>query len=414
LQQRLQANGTTELPRPTATTPDGFLDTSNGETVSVSGNLLPLAEAFDAARVPLPVATTTGQIALSELLQPTQPALTSTLAVSALATDIARDVASGGLPAGLPGEWTLAPAGSLTGPSLPTAENETAAIIVRTADGQTVGLRPQILPADQPVSAAMRVTLAQTDMPLRLVADARSLSIAALRSTSALTPGYALEAGALATELGAPRPATGMPATLTMLAIMQREVPFGASTPERVLPPSPAAVEMAGSSQIHSLSANSLPPSPMPLGASAVPALTVATSVGQPGWTVELGQRVTWMARAELREAQLQLHPRSLGPVEVRIVYGHEQQLNVSFSAPNAIAREALDAALPRLREMFEQQGLNLMEADISHESFAEQRRQKTGVPELLGKSLSDSSGETTPASVGIAVVGEGMIDAYV
>ncbi len=103
--------------------------------------------------------------------------------------------------------------------------------------------------------------------------------------------------------------------------------------------------------------------------------LTVSTPVGQPAWASELGQRVTWLANSELREAQLQLHPRSLGAVEVRIAYGHEQQIHVSFSAANPIARDALEASLPRLREMFEQQGLNLADANISQQSPREQQR---------------------------------------
>jgi len=88
-------------------------------------------------------------------------------------------------------------------------------------------------------------------------------------------------------------------------------------------------------------------------GSGFMPTMSVATPVGQAGWATEMGQRVAWLAQGELREAQLQLHPRSLGPVEVRIAYGHEQQLNVSFSAANPLAREALDAALPRLREVY-------------------------------------------------------------
>ena len=120
------------------------------------------------------------------------------------------------------------------------------------------------------------------------------------------------------------------------------------------------------------------------LGAGVAPTLTVSTPVGQPAWANELGQRVTWLANNELREAQLQLHPRSLGPIEVRIVYGHEQQLNVSFNAANPLARDALDAALPRLREMFEQQGLHLGDAGVSHQSFGEQQARN----ELEGQSV--------------------------
>lgn len=153
------------------------------------------------------------------------------------------------------------------------------------------------------------------------------------------------------------------------------------------------------------------------LGAGFMPTLPVATPVGQAGWANELGQRVAWLAQGELREAQLQLHPRSLGPVEVRIAYGHEQQLNVSFSAANPLAREALDAALPRLREMFEQQGLTLADANISQHSFADQRHQQGEEGDAAphaGAWSAQADSLTEQATVSNALLmGRGMLDAY-
>ncbi|NOX76739.1 MAG: hypothetical protein GXP17_09060 [Gammaproteobacteria bacterium] len=151
---------------------------------------------------------------------------------------------------------------------------------------------------------------------------------------------------------------------------------------------------------------------------AGVPVLNVATFAGQPGWSNELGQRVSWMVGNQLREAQLQLHPRSLGPVEVRIAFGAEQQLSVNFSATNAVAREALEAALPRLREMFDQQGLNLGQADVSRESFAEQRRRREQDDSLAaasgGRAESLVDGSLAPHSADLVVnIAEGLLDAY-
>jgi flagellar hook-length control protein FliK len=154
--------------------------------------------------------------------------------------------------------------------------------------------------------------------------------------------------------------------------------------------------------------------------AGGVPMLNVATTVGQPGWANEIGQRVTWLANSELREAQLQLHPRQLGPIEVRIVLGQEQQMNVSFTATNPATREALDAAMPRLREMLEQQGLNLANSDVSHESFAEQRRRnqadteaESGAESSMAQAGDDADAMESALLSPRMMVGEGMIDAY-
>lgn len=151
-------------------------------------------------------------------------------------------------------------------------------------------------------------------------------------------------------------------------------------------------------------------------GSGLMPTLPVSTTVGQPGWANELGQRVSWLAQGEMREAQLQLNPRSLGPVDVRIAYGHDQQLNVSFSAHSPVAREALDAALPRLREMFDQQGLNLASANISQQSFSGQHGQKGGEASSSNPGQWFAEADDLPSHVMLPnsrLMGDGMIDAY-
>ena len=154
------------------------------------------------------------------------------------------------------------------------------------------------------------------------------------------------------------------------------------------------------------------------VAAQALPVLNVATPVGQQGWSNEMSQRVSWMAGSEVREAQLQLHPRHLGPLEVRISFGQEHQLNVNFTVSNAMAREAVDAALPRLREMLEQQGMNLADANVSQESFAERQRQGKSALSGQGRQDNDSEfaalddlGETLLPP--LHSLGEGLLDAY-
>ena len=187
--------------------------------------------------------------------------------------------------------------------------------------------------------------------------------------------------------------------------------PAGSTTPVSLVAASVQADDVS------SLSAGMLR-LPGVAGNGVLPTLTVATPMGQPAWASELGQRVSWLANSELREAQLQLNPRSLGAVDVRIVYGPEQQLNVSFSAANPAVRDALDASLPRLREMFEQQGLQLADANISHEAPAEREQRNnmnkgplTSLDErIVDEVLMDAAGLD---SLSPGWLGEGMLDAY-
>ena len=91
----------------------------------------------------------------------------------------------------------------------------------------------------------------------------------------------------------------------------------------------------------------------------------VPQPVGAKGWDVAVADRVVWMIQGEQQFAKLKLNPPNLGPLEVRISLVQDQA-SVSFVAQHAAVREALEAALPRLREMLDQQSLQLVRADVS------------------------------------------------
>lgn len=153
-------------------------------------------------------------------------------------------------------------------------------------------------------------------------------------------------------------------------------------------------------------------------GLGSLSGLPVNTPMGQPGWSAELSQRMVWLANREIREAQIQLNPRHLGPIDVRIIYSDTQQLSVSFTAQNPAAREALDAALPRLREMFEQQGLSLADASVSQESFAGQQQEAENENGLRHDAMADThgvvsgDGELQQRSPPIPI-GQGLVDIF-
>lgn len=99
------------------------------------------------------------------------------------------------------------------------------------------------------------------------------------------------------------------------------------------------------------------------------------TPMGSPKWGEGFSQRVQWMVNQSMNGAQIRLNPQSMGPIEVRIQMQNEQA-TVSFTAQHGATREAIDAALPRLREMLSEQNVNVVEIDVSEHSFAEQREQ--------------------------------------
>lgn len=110
-----------------------------------------------------------------------------------------------------------------------------------------------------------------------------------------------------------------------------------------------------------------VPPAPPP----------VATPMGQPGWHQELGDRIVWMTGKSLDSASIHLNPPHLGPLEVRISMSHDQQASIQFVSEHAVVREAIEAAVPRLREMMGNQQVILVDVNVSNQSAQQQSAQR-------------------------------------
>ncbi|MBB5205898.1 flagellar hook-length control protein FliK [Inhella inkyongensis] len=90
----------------------------------------------------------------------------------------------------------------------------------------------------------------------------------------------------------------------------------------------------------------------------------MASRPGQAEFGRELGAQVSVWAREGLQQAQLQLHPSELGPIQVHIqMQGQEAQLQ--FVAEHPQTREALQNSLSDLVAALQQEGLSLGRSDI-------------------------------------------------
>ncbi|WP_111640542.1 flagellar hook-length control protein FliK [Marinimicrobium alkaliphilum] len=97
----------------------------------------------------------------------------------------------------------------------------------------------------------------------------------------------------------------------------------------------------------------------------------VRVPVGQNNWNQAVGDRILWLASQRVSSAELRLDPPDLGPVHVRIAI-NQDQANITFTSPHVGVREALDQGAARLREMFEEQGLDLVNVDIADQGAGE------------------------------------------
>ncbi|MFW5451289.1 MAG: flagellar hook-length control protein FliK [Methylophagaceae bacterium] len=108
------------------------------------------------------------------------------------------------------------------------------------------------------------------------------------------------------------------------------------------------------------------------------PTLDLHPTVLSKAWSRVLSSRVIWMAKEGIQQASLKLNPASLGPVEVKVTMTNEQA-TVTFTAHHAATRDALEQALPRLRESFLENGLELAHSDVSQQSSEEAAEQTDG-----------------------------------
>ena len=132
----------------------------------------------------------------------------------------------------------------------------------------------------------------------------------------------------------------------------------------------------------------------------------VQAPVGSSQWADEIGTRLTMMTEQGKHAASLRMSPEHLGPLEIRIAI-RDDQASVWFGAAHADTRAAIEHALPRLRELFESQGMSLADAGVYREAPREQQGTPRG---FNGGALSGTTEESGGHAVRVSV---GLVDAY-
>lgn len=111
------------------------------------------------------------------------------------------------------------------------------------------------------------------------------------------------------------------------------------------------------------------------------PSFRLEPRVGTGSWDNALGQRVLWMVSHQHQIAELNLNPPDLGPLQV-VLSVNSDQASAAFVSQNPEVRQALEAALPRLKEMMAESGINLGNATVSDQGSRQQgdfERQNSG-----------------------------------
>ena len=124
-----------------------------------------------------------------------------------------------------------------------------------------------------------------------------------------------------------------------------------------------------------------------------------------PDWPQRLGEQIQWRLGEGIQEARIEITPRELGLVDVRLSMD-DGGLRVHLSAAHAQTRELLQSELPRLREWLQQGGVQLADAQVGREapgqrSHAEQGQAQQGRSQGgLNSDESESSSAATTTQV--------------
>lgn len=149
--------------------------------------------------------------------------------------------------------------------------------------------------------------------------------------------------------------------------------------------------------------------------AASQPTDRIAPNVGAPGWNQALGQKVVWMVQGAQQSATLTLNPPDLGPLQI-VLNVSNNSATAEFTAAQPEVRQALETAMPRLRDMLNDAGIQLSHANVSagmpnHQQGTPGGRQGAN----RSAAADDGDADSAPAVREQAITaGQGLVDTFV
>ncbi|MFM2407920.1 MAG: hypothetical protein RL358_662 [Pseudomonadota bacterium] len=99
------------------------------------------------------------------------------------------------------------------------------------------------------------------------------------------------------------------------------------------------------------------------------PVQSIAAPFGSAAWSSEFTQKISWMSNSKLDQvAELHLNPPNLGPLDV-VLKISDNQATAMFSSPHLAVREAVENAMPKLRELLADNGITLGNTSVSDQA---------------------------------------------
>ena len=91
---------------------------------------------------------------------------------------------------------------------------------------------------------------------------------------------------------------------------------------------------------------------------------TIDAHLQAPSWPQQFGEKVVWLARNDQQTAQININPPQLGPVQITVSLNGDQA-TLAFASPHAEVRQAIESAMPQLKEMLSTAGISLGQSNV-------------------------------------------------
>ncbi|MBJ7549246.1 flagellar hook-length control protein FliK [Marinomonas ostreistagni] len=128
-------------------------------------------------------------------------------------------------------------------------------------------------------------------------------------------------------------------------------------------------------------------------GDSAAAQLTMQSLPDAQAFPSEMATKVSWVAKEGFKTAHIQLDPPELGSLTVKVSVDQDSNTHVSFVASSAQAKDALEGQMQRLREMLQQQGVQLDSVDVEVSQ---------GNDQAFGSNGSEGNGQSSNSFAGL------------
>ena len=137
---------------------------------------------------------------------------------------------------------------------------------------------------------------------------------------------------------------------------------------------------------------------------------TMPLNIRQEQVSDEVAERINMMMAKNLKHVDIRLDPPEMGRMHIRLNMGTDSA-GVQFTVSNQQARDAIEQSLPRLREMFAQQGIQLADTSVQQQSSGDSSQYGYQKEESSrqGSGFGEPSSEEHEVSVQISKPNDGI-----